>query len=476
MREHTQLDPDTIGITLPGGIRIRVPSSSSALTTYVLLEQGDWFEDEIHFVREFVRPGMTVVDIGANFGIYTLAMAKNLGDSGRIWSFEPAPTTTAFLAGSIEDNNLKNVHLVKAGLSDRLGSATLYLSRNSEMNSLTRRSSSGERTETVPLLTLDQCREDFGWENIDFIKLDAEGEEVNILRGGKRLLADLSPIIMTEYKHGRTINTELIGAFGTFGYRPYRLIPGVGTLIPFSAEEAADPFLLNIFFCRDDKARRLEDEDIIVTLRDAPSMDDYSPIRDHLEHAAYANATGLTALAEGITRTRNDYLDMLAAYLRSRDTAVSRPDRTASLSAALDIARALTAGNERSITRLTTCARVAIDAGARKFSMAIVGTILKLFHAHHPLNFCEPFLPASSRYDRIDPGIRIHHWLYSSALELWIKKHSYSSYLSGENAVPFMEELRIQGFLDEDTTAWIDFATTALASGAHHQNNQPGFT
>jgi len=466
MREQTQLDSDTIGVTLPGGICIRVPASAGALTTYVLLEQGDWFEDEIHFVRDFVRPGMTVVDIGANFGIYTLAMAKNLGDSGRIWSFEPASTTAAFLAGSIEDNDLNNVHLVNAGLSDRLGSATLYLSRNSEMNSLTRHSSSGERTETVPLLTLDRCREDYGWEDIDFIKLDAEGEEVNILRGGERLLADFSPIIMAEHKHGRTINTELIGAFEAFGYRPYRLIPGVGTLIRFSAEEPADPFLLNIFFCKDEKARKLEDEDIIVTLRDAPGMDDYSPIRDHLEHAAYANAAGLTALADGGTRTRNDYLDMLAAYLRSRSSTARRAERTASLFAALDIARALTTKGESSITRLTTCARVAMDAGERGLGLSIVANVLKLFHAHRPVNISEPFLPASPRYDRIDPGTRVRDWLFSSALELWVRKHAYTSYISGDNAIAAMEELRGMGFLDEDTAAWINFATTTITSGA----------
>jgi protein O-GlcNAc transferase len=408
---------------------------------------------------------MTVVDIGANFGIYTLTMAKNLGNSGRIWSFEPASTTAAFLAGSIEDNNLGNVHLVKAGLSDRLGSATLYLSRNSEMNSLTRHSSSGERTETVPLLTLDRCREDFNWENIDFIKLDAEGEEVNILRGGERLLADLSPIVMAEYKHGRTINTELIGAFEAFGYHSYRLVPGVGTLVPLSAEEPADSFLLNIFFCKDDKARKLEDEDIIVTLRDAPGMDDYSPIRDHLEHAAYTNATGLTALAGTSTRTRNDYLDMLAAYLRSCSSNARRAERTASLFAALDIARAISTGGERSITRLTTCARVAMDAGERGLGLSIVAAIFKLFHAHQPVNISEPFLPACPRYDRIDPGSRTRDWLFSSAVELWMRKHSYTSYISGDNSIPAMEELRGIGFLDEDTAALIDFATTAIASG-----------
>ena len=467
MRETTQLDPDTIGIALPGDLRIRAPSSPGALTTYVLLEQGDWFEDEIHFVRDFVRPGMAVVDIGANFGIYTLAMAKYLGELGKIWSFEPASTTATYLAGSIEDNDLRNVHLVQAGLSDRTGNATLYLSRNSEMNSLTRHDPTGERRETVPLLTLDQCREDYGWRDIDFIKLDAEGEEINILRGGARTLADFSPVVMAEYKHDRTINSELIGAFDAMGYRAYRLIPGIGALTSFPIGEAADPFLLNLFFCKDDKARKLEEGGIIVAHGHAAIDEaDYAPIRDHLDHAAYAKATGLSALAGATTRTRNDYLDMLSAYLRSRDLSRSRAERAASLFAALEVVRKLTSGGERSITRLTTCARVAIDAGERGLAISIAEALLKLFRTHQPVNIYEPFLPASPRYESIDPGTRTRDWLYSSVLELWLRKHHYSSYFSGEKARPVMEELRSLEFLDEDTISWIEFAKTAIASGA----------
>lgn len=64
---------------IDGNVRVCVPADISLLTPYVLLEQDDWFEAEIHFVRRFLEQGMHVVDIGANYGVYTLSAARGVG-------------------------------------------------------------------------------------------------------------------------------------------------------------------------------------------------------------------------------------------------------------------------------------------------------------------------------------------------------------------------------------------------------------
>ncbi len=78
-------------ISVRGGVRLRVPQTPGQYTTYVLLEQEDWFEDEIRFVRRWLRPGMRAVDVGASYGVYTTAMARAVGPEGRVWAFEPTP-------------------------------------------------------------------------------------------------------------------------------------------------------------------------------------------------------------------------------------------------------------------------------------------------------------------------------------------------------------------------------------------------
>ena len=56
-----------------------VPPRLDSITTYVLLEQETWFEKELNFLRHWLKPGMTAIDIGANLGIYALPMARWVG-------------------------------------------------------------------------------------------------------------------------------------------------------------------------------------------------------------------------------------------------------------------------------------------------------------------------------------------------------------------------------------------------------------
>ncbi len=86
---------------IKGDITVCVPNDINCLTSYVLQERQDWFEQEIAFVRTFLKSGMNVVDIGANYGTYTLTAAKSVGPAGKVWAFEPSRLTAAYLTRSI---------------------------------------------------------------------------------------------------------------------------------------------------------------------------------------------------------------------------------------------------------------------------------------------------------------------------------------------------------------------------------------
>jgi tetratricopeptide (TPR) repeat protein len=100
LRRSAPEDEPSIEVSVRGGIRVCLPDSLESMSTYILLEQEDWFEDEIHFIRKAVTEGMKVIDIGANYGLYTMNMARAAGPSGRVWAFEPAGRTAAFLGGA----------------------------------------------------------------------------------------------------------------------------------------------------------------------------------------------------------------------------------------------------------------------------------------------------------------------------------------------------------------------------------------
>jgi len=255
----------TVTLEIADGVRVVAPDALNLLTPYVLFEQQDWFEDEIVFLRRFLQPGQQAIDIGANYGVYTLSIAKSVGPTGAVWAFEPASSTAAFLAQGIAANEFTQVTLECSALSRECGSAQLQLNDNSEINALVRDGQSASASETVRVVTLDDCMQRYGWEHIDFVKIDAEGEEVNIIEGARRFLAEFSPLILYEVKVSRAFHLELVSKFAALGYDSYRLVPGLDLLVPFDAAATPDDYLLNLFCCKKDRAASLSERGLLLT-------------------------------------------------------------------------------------------------------------------------------------------------------------------------------------------------------------------
>ena len=430
-------------IVIKNEIKVTVPDSPNLMTHYVLREQGDWFEDEIEFIRRYIKPGMKVIDIGANYGVYTLTIAKQVGEGGKVWAFEPASATAHCLEQSIKSNNFRNVKLIQAGLSNTTGKATLYLSDNSELNSMTKVADTKAASESIRLLTLDYCLNEYKWHDIDFIKLDAEGEESNILKKGKSTLSALSPLIMFELKHGNTINQPLIKRFNEMGYGCYRLVPGLNVLIPFNMEDAIDAYQLNLFACKADKAEKLIREDVIVKSWDAQQ----APPKDIVDNSL-VNLGYWRELAPSIASEKdNEYEQLFAAYLSSRCEDISNSSRLGFLMLALHKAKSMLARGELAVGVSCTLARVAFDAGERKLGVDILGKLIDKYR--HNLNFeiKAPFLPASRRYEDVAPQGNVKNWLFASMLEQFLQKYAYSSYFSPQLAGSLFALLKNTGFM-----------------------------
>ncbi len=432
-------------IRMAGDVLIKVPDSLELITPYVLREQEKWFEDEIGFVKQVLRPGARVIDIGANYGVYTLSMAAAVGDQGHVWAFEPTNSTARCLQDSVSLNRFKNVTVIHAALSNRMGKAHLRLDRNPELNSLA--SESDAQTEEVGVTTLDRYRSEFELKDIEFIKGDAEGEEQNILAGGEGLLSVESPLIMFELKHGNAVNVGLIGRFAELGYSTYRLIPGLNLLAPFDRDETPDLLLLNLFCCKDDRAAALENAGWLVR---------HSQIPDAIERQAYdAWENDLYSLPfarrmrEPWQRSQQQadpsYLKAIELYFLAHADSRSPYERYRALRASFNELRQIAATGQK-LTYLSTFTRVAAEMGFRVTALQTVarqGEIMgKTRHA--PLD--EPFLPVCGRFDYLDPGSRPNDWFFASLLETYETLHAYSSYYSGQSTLGNLEIIQGLGF------------------------------
>ena len=316
--------PDCITLSLVDGVRLVVPGSLNLITPYVLTEQQDWFEDELPFLRRLLDPGCKVIDIGANYGIYTLCMAKAVGAQGCVWAFEPSSSCVALLDKGIAANGFSNVIVERSAVSHESGTGRLALNDHSELNALIQPQDAAQASESVSVVTLDECLVRYRWRHIDFLKIDAEGEEANILRGGGKFLAELSPLIQYEVKFAEGFRLQLVRDFAKLGYRSYRVVPGLGVLTPFDADTTPDSYLLNLFCCKPGRAAELAARGFLVDSEPSSSSaatktrNDY-PWRQTLTRFPYGAqlASGWEDATE--TDDRLAIEDAVACYAASQD-------------------------------------------------------------------------------------------------------------------------------------------------------------
>lgn len=142
---------------------------------------------ETRLLRRWLRPGMTIFDVGANVGYYTALTASLVGPRGRVVAIEPSAAYEK-LAEWVRNNQLAYVSPFRIGLSDRAGYLPIYL--GDESNYTPTMVAHGGLTpfDTVPVCTLDDLAERVGIDHIDFLKIDVEGHEPAVFRGAKQLL------------------------------------------------------------------------------------------------------------------------------------------------------------------------------------------------------------------------------------------------------------------------------------------------
>jgi FkbM family methyltransferase len=157
-----------------------------------LARVGTADEPDLDVVLALLGPGDCAVDVGANFGRYTVAMAARVGPDGAVLSVEPVPRTVRLLQAILARMDLSQVRSYAVALSDASGTASMEVPRreSGEVNYFRARIGGQEGGETVQvaLRTLDDLLSETGCRPA-FVKVDVEGHEPSVLRGARGLLA-----------------------------------------------------------------------------------------------------------------------------------------------------------------------------------------------------------------------------------------------------------------------------------------------
>ena len=233
----TQARPENPFTYVPyDNLILTVEANLKSITTAVLLAQGDWFEAEMELWRTQIRPDMTVIDVGANVGVYTFSAAQRVGETGKVIAIEPFKACVNCLQETSRINQLPWVKIYEAAASDHCGSAKLSLHNASELNEVisdNSPSSDSANTVTIQCLTLDSLIETENLTRVDWLKIDAEGHEIKVLQGAERLLTEFKPNIIYENiagAHGS--NGAIMEYIQAKGYQVYSYRPYIQELVP----------------------------------------------------------------------------------------------------------------------------------------------------------------------------------------------------------------------------------------------------
>jgi FkbM family methyltransferase len=414
-------------LNVRGGARLCVPEDFSHITPYVLLEQEDWFEHEIRFVRRWLQPGMKAVDVGANYGVYSLAAARAVGREGRVWAFEPTPAIAGYLERSIGLNDGVAVKLERVAVSDRAGEVPFVLTRVPEQNAVAaNREVPG--AVGIPAVRLDDLAGE--WGEVDFLKLDVEGHEAQAIRGAESFLATCSPLVMLEIRAARTFDFSAAQQLAALGYSMYRLLPGPLVLVPFDEEEDFDKSLLNVFLCKDDRAARLAAGGFLSDGADVrqgtSSPEDWSA---YARSTPYARTLGARWRAKpGLFASSSDkiYHEGLAAFARSRDPGQRAEARVAALMhASTCVAQAME--DDISLSKQLSYARIAWELGRREATLETLSMASLRVEEEWRQALEEPFLAPEPRYDAVACEEGADDWLCCAIVEQVEKVRAYSS-------------------------------------------------
>jgi FkbM family methyltransferase len=163
--------------------------------TYVY---GAYESPELDVLRRRAEPGSTVFDVGGHAGIFALSLARAVGSSGFVVSFEPLPANAERIEANAQRCGISNIQVKRVASGSSSGTVRFTAAKDPALGHLARSTDSGDPTIEVEMTTLDETWEELGRPRVSVVKIDAEGAELDVVAGAHELIERESPLILVE--------------------------------------------------------------------------------------------------------------------------------------------------------------------------------------------------------------------------------------------------------------------------------------
>ncbi len=227
------------------GYRLRFHNSNVAMYRWIAPAECD---SDLEFYRAYLKPADVVVDVGANIGETVLTESLAVGDSGRVFAFEPHPRTYRFLQQNLALNKVRNVEAYNLGLGNQPGTVAFTDTKRDDMN----RVASDGTGLRIQIETLDRAIWHSG--RIQLLKVDVEGYEKFVFEGAAETLRRTQCVFFeVSSLHFRRFGyktRELLNLLTSAGFRMFQ-IPSPALLSAISTEYDTTQFR-NLVALRDE--------------------------------------------------------------------------------------------------------------------------------------------------------------------------------------------------------------------------------
>jgi len=172
--------------------------------------ESDYEAENIEFLKENVKPGDVVFDIGAHLGLMSVISSQLSGPNGKVYAFEPSPSTFDLLKKVLALNSGQSLVIPEQmAITNKVGKLNFYLSSDigSNSNSLVEKHPLNRDAIQIPCTTLDAFAKEHHITLIHLIKIDAEGSELEVLQGAKEVLLNQRPKVILAI-HPRLIRNN----------------------------------------------------------------------------------------------------------------------------------------------------------------------------------------------------------------------------------------------------------------------------
>jgi len=252
--ERVELTSEGVVFVSRRGLRFSCAAADQRAAPIEAINFGSYESDDERLFESLLRPGQTIVDIGAHIGWYSIHAAA-AHPTSRVLAIEPMPASAHLLLRNVAMNRLQNIEVIETACSDTVGWTQLYVPEHWPTASSTADILAAGHSIRVSMSRLDDIITERQL-NVDVIKVDVEGGEWSVLHGAESILRHHRPAVFCELLrkwsacHGRHPN-DLLDWMAQLGYHCEFLGPaGLTPLTKMTDDITATNFLFRHDFCR----------------------------------------------------------------------------------------------------------------------------------------------------------------------------------------------------------------------------------